>query len=347
MKKTRPPLSFAVVLLIALTAPFDLAVRGQKQYAEAREAQLTIAADKGWDLLQTYRSLYPLSISERRVLFNRASSKEKSDIWKLHLALALARRAALTTQQQQVLLAGISLATPELFQIPGTDPAWKRKVDEPLKALATRALEVFSKEEAAELFAHVPAQIPNTDDDLLQTYSVLNSLSLVERKIVFRQASPKGKSNLWKLHLALSLIKHPGFTEDQQRVILEAISFASAEVFEPRGKDFASKTKIEVPLHALSSRAVRIFSPDEGAEIFAQLGGSAGSSTEINAFLPRGLVKTAHALPIPDCDCSHSSDWCTWTVCSGNICNRSRGGCGFLWWYDCDGICYRYTKKPD
>ncbi|MEP6912539.1 MAG: bacteriocin fulvocin C-related protein [bacterium] len=193
-------------------------------------------------------------------------------------------------------------------------------------------------------FAQVPtrAQIPNTDDELLRAYSALNSLSLVDRKIVFRQACPKEKSNLWKLHLALSMIKRPGLTEQQQAVVLEAMSFASAEVFELRGKDLASKTEIEIALQALTSRAMQIFSKEEGAQIFSQLGGSAGSSPEMNASLPRSLVKTAHGSSRATCGCSHSSDWC-WIVCSGGVgCEHTDDGCGTLWRYACDGQCWEY-----
>jgi hypothetical protein len=338
--KSTLSLSFSAVLLIGAMIPLNSRLVQSAPKVSGQEPQ-TVTVAKDSDVLETYRNLCSLSIAERRASFNRASAKERSDLWKVHLAVFLARHTALSNQQQEVLLAGISLATPELFQVQKNDPAWKSKVDEPLKSLAGRAVQLFSKEEAAEIFAQIPTQVLQGDDELLQTYSALKALSMAERKMMFRNAPPKGRSDLWKLHLALSLLKYPGLTPAQQQIILEGISLASAELFESGIKE-GLQTKTEIQLQAFTNRVKQFFPKAEGAQIFGQLGEPVNSQSGLKASLPKNSVmKTAHALPKPDCDCSHSSDWCS-TVCGGNICNHSEEGCGTLWLYACTGICYVY-----
>lgn len=46
----------------------------------------------------------------------------------------------------------------------------------------------------------------------------------------FKGSPASEKSILWKVHLALLLVKHPEFNEQQVRIILDAISLSNLEV---------------------------------------------------------------------------------------------------------------------
>lgn len=55
-------------------------------------------------------------------------------------------------------------------------------------------------------------------------------------------------------------------------------------------------------------------------------------------------------MDLPNCSCSTDSDWCGGVDVEGpptqkckkevNSCKRLERGCGFLWVWACDGLCY-------
>jgi hypothetical protein len=292
------------------------------------------------DLLQTYKLLNS-PLDQKRELFGKATARGKSNLWRLHLALAIARRPALQPGQQQVILEAISLATPELFEISRSDASWQQVVDEPLQRLRSHALEVFSKEQAAEILAQVPAQSEKyLQDDVVESYASLDSLPMGERKSLVSRVSAQRKSDLWRLHLSLALIRTPNLRHDQQAVILSAIALAAPAFFDLRDKDPDWKSKIEGPLKVLQVSALIVFSKDEASKIFATLGSPIVPSPTLTT--ASVVVKTSSS-PTPECSCSMSSDYC-YTVCGGNLaCTHSENGCGTLWQSACDGRCFVYN----
>ena len=104
------------------------------------------------DLLKMYSDFCAFTLKERKALFRNASSSQKSELWRTHLALFL-DRPDLNERQKQIISTAMSLATAEFFEVPANTPAWKTKVRVPLRALENQILAAFSLEEGAKIFA--------------------------------------------------------------------------------------------------------------------------------------------------------------------------------------------------
>jgi hypothetical protein len=105
------------------------------------------------DALRLYRDLSTLSLRNRRAAYRNVTPFDRSKLWKVHLALFLAKRSELNEFQKAVILSGVAMATPEYFGTPSDDPAWKAKVQEPSRLLELQILNAFSREDAAKIFA--------------------------------------------------------------------------------------------------------------------------------------------------------------------------------------------------
>ena len=260
--------------------------------------------------------------------------------WKVHVALQLVKRE-LNDRQQRIILDALS----------SSDFA-------ALPALRRQALAAFPKKEAADLFANIAGA--KADDDLLSLYSDLSALPLKERKAAFRNSSSNDKSNLWRTHLALLLVKRPELNEWQKAIDLSAVSLVTPEFFDVRSSSPAWKVKVRDPLRALEQEILGAFSFEDGAKIFATLGddtdaakrtltpwGSASLNTinyrERSAPGPYTHNRfSTQDLPAQrgSCDCSLSSDWCPISgYCSSTGCSGTQSGCGTLWSYPCNGEC--------
>jgi len=99
-----------------------------------------------------YYELSALPVKETKAWFRNASPNEKSELWRTHLALFLVTHPELNERQKKVVLAGMSLVTPEFFEIRSSDPGWKAKVGEPLRALEEQITRAFSPRDAAKIF---------------------------------------------------------------------------------------------------------------------------------------------------------------------------------------------------
>ncbi|HEX8249755.1 MAG TPA: bacteriocin fulvocin C-related protein [Pyrinomonadaceae bacterium] len=104
------------------------------------------------EILQKYQKISELSLSRRKQMFANFSAKEKSELWKLHIALNLVERDELTKDQKFFLISAASSINPEIFQISPKDSLWKAKVAEPLRQMTASVFEVFSKETGKEIF---------------------------------------------------------------------------------------------------------------------------------------------------------------------------------------------------
>ena len=104
------------------------------------------------ELLQQYVVVSPASVSEKAQVLQRLTPTERSYLWRVHLTVYLTQRPDLTRDQQSVIFDTLSIATPELFATPDPgDPTWRSRVHEPLDRLQRRGLQLFAKEEAAEI----------------------------------------------------------------------------------------------------------------------------------------------------------------------------------------------------
>jgi len=115
------------------------------------------------DILKMYYDISALPLKERKASFRNASSNDKSSLWRTHLALFLVKRPDLNEWQKEVILAAISLATPEYFEVGAASPTWRTKVREPLRSLEEQILAAFSFNDGAKIFATL-----GDDTDLVQ-----------------------------------------------------------------------------------------------------------------------------------------------------------------------------------
>jgi hypothetical protein len=260
-----PALLFLIVLANSIVASVYAQKAGVINGAQAQRNDVERAA------LNRYRELAELPVPERREVFIQASAMEKSSLWRIHLALSLANRSELSSEQRDVILEAISLATPELFSITSESPLWKSQVDEPLKSLMQRALKAYPKKEAAAIFAQIGDD--KAELTLLQKHRDISSRSLAERKELFEKLSSKEKSDLWRFHLALYLAHHSNLNREQRKVILDAMSLATPELFSISPDNPLWEVQVDKPLQLLNQRALAVFSKSEGAEIFNALGG--------------------------------------------------------------------------
>jgi hypothetical protein len=301
----------------------------------------------------TVASRYKTSeLPDPRNIF-KGSATDKSTLWRVNLALQLVQSPDLNKQQKRVILDAISLSSSEFFAASG-DKSKKIRADSALQTLRRQALNAFSNSQAFELFANIAGK---TEADILKMYYDVSALSLKKRKASFRNASSNDKSDLWRTHLALFLVKRPELNEWQKEIILAAISLVTPEYFEVRPSNPAWRIKVREPLRFLEAQIVNAFSLEDGAKIFATL----GDDTELAKSSASVLLRSINYKQLSDsgsynpwthstfggqdmelersaCQCSTESDWCPiYGYCNGTNCNPTQSGCGTLWSYPCNG----------
>ncbi|MGH9945752.1 MAG: bacteriocin fulvocin C-related protein [Pyrinomonadaceae bacterium] len=112
-------------------------------------------------LLGKYRDVVTVqSMCERRELFKNLTSTEKSNVWKVQLALALAQGENFSREQQSLIVEAIKVLAPELYLV-SSDEQNRKRISEFLSGMSKRAVELFGKPTAAKVFA-----IIGTDDPL-------------------------------------------------------------------------------------------------------------------------------------------------------------------------------------
>ena len=197
------------------------------------------------------------------------------------------------------------------------------------------------------------------EDNILKMYYSMLALPVKDAKASFWNASSNDKSELWRTHLALFLVKRPELNERQKKVILAAISLATPEFFEMRSSDPRWKAKVQDPLRSLEEQIISAFSLEDAAKIFATLRDDA-ESAKCGA-TGSVLLKNINYKPLRDsgsykqwiysrfggqdikvennaCVCSTESDYCPIRkFCSGTACRPTQSGCGTLWLYPCNG----------
>jgi len=280
-------------------------------------------------------------VSHRENFLSGPWTSDKSAQLRVHLALRLVRRPELNEKQVRIILDAMSV------------------VDDP-RALRRRALATFSRHEVADLFAAGGT----AEQDALKRYYDISALPLKERKAAFRNASSNDKSDLWRTHLALFLVKRPDLNEWQKTIILTAMALATPENFEVQSDSVDWKTKVRVRLRALDEQIIAAFSFEDGAKIFGTLGDDSVAAkrapTDAGSVLLDGMnLQPSDPAPYKEwvtirftgqdmyrgsgpCECSTDSDWCSLSgYCSGTNCSPTSNGCGTMWSYPCNGASCR------
>lgn len=324
MKTTLFQLSrfFLVVGLFSVTASL---VNAQKTATDNNRQMLIDNS------LLRYREISALPTSERRRFFNNLSATDKSNIWRVHLALYLVKHPELNQVQKEFVLDTMFKAMPEFFETP-RDDSTRRTRDEQIQSLTRRALEVLPKKEAYEVLENLGGG--EIELSLLQKYSNVSSLSMRQRRILFRDATTNNKSDLWRTHLVIYLVKHPELNKNQGDIILQAVSIVTPELFSIEQDSFVWNTMVAEPIQLLRKRVIEVFSVSNATEILEGLGGKEPNSPdviEINLL----KTKTNHRQQYPDCECSTNWSICT-CISEVNLCTETQTGCGPFWAFPCN-----------
>jgi hypothetical protein len=351
MSKTNSRVSFLLLIVSLVTA-----IAFARAHASANLSHPQVAiADSQDEPSHGYKAA-PDPFWEEISVYTEFSARDQSDRWKIHLALYLAKRPELDQEQKLIILDAISAARPEFFATDNSAAARSASADEGLQSLTKRVMSAFSMNAAAEIFDNANGR--KTQDDLLQKYRDIAALPMKKRRAVFRRNSPKDKSDLWKTHLALYLVKDAELSEEQKQVILTAMSLATVEGYMADSNQPGWPRRMEV-LGLLESQIHSVFSREKGALIFATLGDS--EPAPMASTLPVSPSSSLHrpdsrnfSMRIPNrfvgqdmgdlgyekgCECNSGSDWC-WNYCGGGVCTYASSGCGTLWQYACSGLCH-------
>jgi hypothetical protein len=111
--------------------------------------------EQALEITKIYEALSTLQISQRKAVFRTLSAEAKSDLWRMHMKLYLSQHPELTKDQKGVVLDGVALIAPQLFEVSNDSAEWLTKVQAPLESLRKRALEVFPPTVVAEIFTQL------------------------------------------------------------------------------------------------------------------------------------------------------------------------------------------------
>jgi hypothetical protein len=173
-------------------------------------------------------------------------------------------------------------------------------------------------------------------------YSALLTLSLMQRKQLVVALPNDVRSSLWTFQISELLRDGTDMTAEQRAVAYEGIGLLAA------GK---TPTEAAADFNAFEKRLRSAFATSAHAVAFVQLGTDTmvPATPADRATLTRLRSVARRPDPsasLPQCSCSHLSDWCdTFTnpdnVCSSHFsCTRTIDGCGTFWDWECDGICW-------
>lgn len=166
---------------------------------------------------------------------------------------------------------------------------------------------------AGEWVAANRASLPTTLDDF-------STLPMAHRRAVYAELSVEDRRSLWREHLATFTNPGDGLTGDQIATVMA----------------IANRTGVYITEDPAVGRAALEadgWTPERLTEAFGE------RAVEVFGTLGPGPAAPA-AAQHPDCACSVDSDWCGSSTCTEWVCEYKITGCGTLWCFPCDGLCY-------
>jgi len=352
---TLKTISLSLLLPIALFSIMMLGRTQQSAISVAPLDQTGVFSETYLVFPAKYIEVETIAIPDPRDLFRGVPASDKSLLWKVHLALQLVKHPELNQEQVRIILDVISLSSTEFFTTSKETATKKIEADEALELLKSRAVRAFPNSAASTLFSNMVAG--KVEEDILKLYYDMSALPLKKRRASFRNLSPNDRSDLWKTHLVLFLVKRPQLSELQKDVILSALSLATSDYFGVRSSDPAWKVKVREPSRLLERQIVDAFSLEDATKIFATLGddefanGNAAVLLRSISYKPlsssgpymqwsNSSISEQDFMLEQSCGCSTESDYCPiWSSCVGGSCSASDNGCGTLWNHPCNGAC--------
>jgi hypothetical protein len=179
-------------------------------------------------------------------------------------------------------------------------------INHPDKSLEGRAQAIFNKAQLIDVFYKI-------EDDTKDFTGVFNLADKSAKSDLIKTWTPERKTNLWKANFAFAVA-----TKD----------------LNPQQQEYLMQLSSALPLTKEDSkvwedRALALFTKDLGRGIFATVGDP--------------ICPTAQASRKPvmgDCVCTtQSGNWSCKDNCNAGNCTETSGGCGFLWLWNCSGMC--------
>jgi hypothetical protein len=180
-------------------------------------------------------------------------------------------------------------------------------------------------------------------------YSVMATMPVADRKVVFNGLTPIAKATLWSIHLEKFSTEHD-LSGDQKTLVAEAVALLSPSIYALDRSSADWDSRVNAPLRAFDEKARAVFPRDLAIAAFGELGPGDATDVSLQAVpdAPHAqAIRPGSLKPVPlmpsNCTCSTVSDWCWgFSSCgiSGTTCYRSTdGGCGTGWTYDCNSSC--------
>ncbi|MFF0013272.1 bacteriocin fulvocin C-related protein [Streptomyces sp. NPDC005374] len=188
---------------------------------------------------------------------------------------------------------------------------------------------------AADGRSEVREWLEQNKDALPTEYAAVTAQPLAIRKAIYGASAPEVKKALWLAHFDDYRKTRGVLTRDQRTAItqLEAFVRGSASLFTA---PVASGDTHHQALDPLRTAAIEAFGQQEARALMAQLGPDSSQETlagECGCALgdPSWCGRTCHSCCYFQLGCPSGCGCC---------CTLVSSGCGSLWEYTCDGLCY-------
>ncbi|MEV4045372.1 bacteriocin fulvocin C-related protein [Streptomyces sp. NPDC049744] len=182
--------------------------------------------------------------------------------------------------------------------------------------------------------ADVEAWLERNKHNLPTRYAEVTTYTVPYRRAIYTASTPETRSNLWREHLTTYRSSHPALTTTQRNAIDEAITTLTATTLFSQKPEPGNTT--DRSLQKLKKTVIKAFGEQEAKALIAHLG-------------PTDEQTTA----APNCGCAVADSWCGGTCspcCHDQLgcncgaynccCHLMSSGCGSLWEYICDGVCF-------
>lgn len=161
-------------------------------------------------------------------------------------------------------------------------------------------------------------------------YKTFSSLPLSHRRVLYQSLTPAGKRALWIEHVSRYAMDDAELTAEQLEFLESIVASLEKGLVLNDDKEITRDTGLDL-LDGFRGSAERLWAPEDLLTIFAVLGPIPND--------PKGTFNSRGFL----CECSVQSDFC---LIQGSDCQYTPActyhpiGCGFLWDYPCDGLCF-------
>ena len=208
----------------------------------------------------------------------------------------------------------------------------------PLESVLLQAVSTSDPQEAARQWA-----VGLSADSLGQAANQVRDYPFIYRRAILGAATPAQRSQIWRDHISGYLQTHPDLDAATVGLLETAISLASPENLS------APTAEAQAQVKAVGDAIQAALGREDALYLLYRLGPADGTFQSLEptslkvANWVRGRFVAVAAMMIRNCDCS--VEWgCDglFTYCKANTgcpIQTEWPACGWLWNWDCDGLC--------